>query len=152
LADRLAERYAGWPGGTVSIGGDIRVWGEPPDGDSWRVGIEHPFDTERDITIIEVYGHRPFAIATSSRTKRLWRTAEGEVHHLIDPATGRPASTPLVAVTACAATATAAEIVTKNVLIASAHGPITSQDLLDAEWALTVTDTLDVARITKEAA
>jgi FAD:protein FMN transferase len=152
LADRLADRYGRWPGGAISIGGDIRLWGAPPDGDSWRVGIEHPLHPERDFTTIEVYGHRPFAVATSSRTKRLWRTAEGEAHHLIDPGTGRPASTPLLAVTACAATATAAEIVTKNVLIGSAHGPVTGRDLLDAEWALTVSETLEITRITKETA
>lgn len=152
LADRLAERFAHWPGGAISIGGDMRVWGTPPDGEAWRVGIEHPLDGERDIAVATLPDGPCLAIATSSRTKRAWATGSGQAHHLIDPATGKPATSSILAVSACAPTATMAEIVTKNLMVASASAALTAELLLDACWALTVSDTLDLARITKEAA
>ena len=50
------------------------------------------------------------AVATSSIVRRAWRTAEGRTaHHLLDPATGEPVRTGLVAVTALAPTALEAE-------------------------------------------
>lgn len=152
LADLLAHHFGRWPGGAISIGGDMRVWGLPPDGDAWRVGIEHPAHPERDITFVEISDGSCGAIATSSRTKRAWYTGNGHAHHLIDPTTGTPVTSSLLAVSVCAPTATSAEIVTKNVMVASAHGPLSADLLLDAHWALTVSDTLDLARITKEAA
>lgn len=152
LADRLAERYAGWPGGAVSIGGDMRVWGIPPNGDAWRVGIEHPREPSRDICIVALTGQMAAAIATSSRTKRSWRTIGGEAHHLIDPAAGTPLATSLLAVTACASSAAVAEIVTKNLMVASARTTLTDALLLDAHWALMIDDDLGIARITREAA
>lgn len=52
-------------------------------------------------------------VATSSVARRRW--AGG--HHLIDPRTGKPARTDLLAVTAVANTALAAETATKAALI-----------------------------------
>ncbi len=152
LADRLASRFGHWPGGAIGIGGDTFLWGQPPDGDAWRVGVEHPLDPDEDIAVVTVPVGAAMAIATSSRTKRAWATDRGRAHHLIDPATGAPAESSLLAVTVGAEDATTAEIVTKNLMVASAHGALAPDLLLDAAWALTITDTLDVARITKEAA
>lgn len=152
LADRLADRFGHWPGGAIGIGGDTVLWGLPPDGDTWRVGVEHPLEPDEDIAVVAIPSGAALAIATSSRTKRAWSTGRGSAHHLIDPGTGAPARSSLLAVTACAPTATIAEVITKNLMVASAHGDLTPGLLLDAQWALTITDTLDVARITKEAA
>lgn len=152
LADRLANRFGHWPGGAIGIGGDTFLWGMPPDGDSWRVGVEHPLDPDEDIAVVTVPVGTAMAIATSSRTKRAWATDRGRAHHLIDPATGAPAESSLLAVTVGAPDATTAEIVTKNLMVASAHGALAPDLLLDAAWALTITDALDVARISKEAA
>lgn len=152
LADRLADRFGHWPGGAIGIGGDTVLWGLPPDGDAWRVGVEHPLDPDADIAVVTVPSGDKVAIATSSRTKRAWTTERGRAHHLIDPATGAPAQSFLLAVTVGAPDATAAEVVTKNLMVASAHGGLSPELLLEAAWALTVTDTLAIARITKEAA
>jgi FAD:protein FMN transferase len=130
----------------------MRLWGTPPSGDGWRVGIEHPLDPSRDITTLALTDPSWNAIATSSRTKRSWQTSEGEAHHLIDPATGRSLATSLLAVTVCASSAATAEIVTKNLLIASATEPLKETLLLDAHWAITIADDLDIGRISREAA
>jgi thiamine biosynthesis lipoprotein len=57
------------------------------------------------------------ALATSSTEARRWRTARGEMHHLLDPRTRRAATTDLVHVTVHAPTCEAAEVAAKATLI-----------------------------------
>jgi thiamine biosynthesis lipoprotein len=89
-ADRAAttaSRAAG-AGVLVSLGGDVAVGGRPP-ADGWHVGIadSHAAPAEPGQTVrIENGG-----LATSSTTVRRWRRGGRQLHHVIDPATGRPA-------------------------------------------------------------
>ena len=53
------------------------------------------------------------AIATSGRDRRRWVRGGEEVHHLIDPATGRPAVGEIVRVTVVATSAAEAEVLAK---------------------------------------
>jgi thiamine biosynthesis lipoprotein len=62
------------------------------------------------------------AIATSSIVRRSWRTTDGAAHHLLDPATGRPAWTGLISVTALAATTLDAETLAKAALLSGPDG------------------------------
>jgi thiamine biosynthesis lipoprotein len=61
-------------------------------------------------------------VATSSIVRRAWRTAAGHAHHLLDPATGRPAWTGLLAATALAPTTLEAETLSKVALLAGPRG------------------------------
>lgn len=72
----------------LEAGGDLVVAGTPPDGDRWRVAIEHP---DRDLPALVVEIDRG-SLATSSVRRRRWVGPDGqERHHLLDPHTGRPA-------------------------------------------------------------
>ncbi len=106
-ADTLADRLAGWDGGIVSAGGDMRIWGEGPDDGRWMIGVEDPASAERDVATVTLSAG---GIATSGTNRRTWRRGAETVHHLIDPRTGRPARSPRLAVTAIAPTAALAEI------------------------------------------
>jgi len=91
-ADLAAERAAVTTGHgvLVSIGGDIAVAGEPPR-DGWSVGISDSHRTafaDVDETVTLWRG----GLATSSTTVRRWRAGDTTLHHIVDPATGRPAS------------------------------------------------------------
>ncbi len=87
-ADTIAHLLsAALPGGfLVNLGGDIATAGPAPDG-GWRVGIE-----AADGGIRQVVAIIDQAIATSSTQLRRWQTDAGTVHHIIDPRTGRTAS------------------------------------------------------------
>ena len=115
-ADIITEELiaAGADGALVSVGGDARVRGVAPSGAAWDLAID---DASRDGAELLRLGLSDGAIATSSRLQRRWTTRAGEAHHLIDPRTGRPAETPLVAVSAVASEGWWAEIVAKAVLI-----------------------------------
>ena len=107
----VAER---WPGGCLNVGGDLRLWGVPPDGEQWLTGIEDPLHPERDLALAKIIDPaRAGAIATSGRTRRRWRTDQGMAHHLIDPRTGAPARGAIETATAFAADATTADIAAK---------------------------------------
>jgi thiamine biosynthesis lipoprotein len=69
------------------------------------------------------------AVATSSRLRRRWITASGEAHHLIDPRTGRPADTDVVAVTVVAAEGWWAEALTKTLFLTGPAGLDETDDL-----------------------
>jgi thiamine biosynthesis lipoprotein len=120
-ADALAHHLSAWSGGVFSAGGDLRVWGTPPDGDTWVVGVEDPTDAERDVAVIEIASG---AVATSGRNRRTWQRDSSTLHHLIDPRSGQPAEHGLRTVSVVADTATAAEVAATAVFVSGAEGPL----------------------------
>jgi thiamine biosynthesis lipoprotein len=112
-ADLIAARLlaAGAHGCLVEIGGDVRVAGQAPDCAAWRISVDDPFSASANRGIVRLLEG---GIATSSQRKRRWMTESGTAaHHLIDPASGRPAATSIQTVTVIAATAARAEVLTK---------------------------------------
>jgi len=101
-------RALGARGVCVNLGGDLRVSGAAPEGaDSWLVAVRDAPDDEPIAHVAIADG----AVATTSRSRRRWTAADGgERHHVIDPATGRSADTPVVHATAIAADAWRAEV------------------------------------------
>jgi sulfoxide reductase heme-binding subunit YedZ len=68
---------------------------------------------------------RAGGVATSGLDVRLWRAPDGTPrHHLLDPATGAPAWTGVIAATALGETAVDAEIDAKAALLAGATGAV----------------------------
>jgi FAD:protein FMN transferase len=90
-ADRAAARALDAVGGgvLVSFGGDLAVAGPAPDA-GWRVRVtdDHRAGVDAPGQWISL---RSGGLATSSTFVRRWSTPSGEAHHLVDPATGRPA-------------------------------------------------------------
>jgi thiamine biosynthesis lipoprotein len=116
-AELLLARGAG--GVLVNIGGDLCVRGRAPSVAGWVVTVEDPINPADELLRLSI---PEGAVATSSRLLRRWETATGEAHHLIDPATGRPARTDVVAVTVVAGEAWWAEALTKSVFLAGPGG------------------------------
>ncbi len=117
-ADVLAEDAlaAGADGVLVELGGDLRIAGEWVDGGVWPVRVADPFDRAVDRFELRVGGG---GIATSSRLRRRWIGPDGEAHHhVLDPRTGRPAVTDLVAVIVHASHTWVADVLAKAALIA----------------------------------
>jgi thiamine biosynthesis lipoprotein len=98
----------------VNLGGDLRVTGTVPGGTGLLVAIEDPFGGE-DLAVWSVHDG---AVATSSCLRRRWQRDGEDRHHLIDPTTGRPASTDVVACSVVAPTGAWADVLAKAVLLA----------------------------------
>jgi thiamine biosynthesis lipoprotein len=134
-ADIVAEDLMrfGAAGVCVNVGGDVRVAGRSPSGESWRIEVEHPV-TSLPVATLEV---RNGAVATSSRIRRQWTTVDGdERHHLMDPATGTSARSPVLAATAVAAMGWQAEVLAKAAFLGAAGGLDLVDDLGAAAMVL----------------
>ncbi len=121
----LAMRTA-WPalpGGLVDLGGDIAVWGDPPEDGPWRVDIADPRGHGRVAGTLELTSG---GVATSGRDTRRFGPGR-RLHHLIDPATGEPAAVGPLSVTVVAGSATEAEPYATALGISTVHG---ARDLL----------------------
>lgn len=115
-ADLLAAQAmeAGARAAMISLGGDIAVVGTPPEG-GWHITIEHHADPERSIgTVALPWG----AMATSTKTKRRWRTDDGEAHHLLDPRTGIPSTSDVLSASVIAGRCWQAEAYAKAAVVA----------------------------------
>jgi thiamine biosynthesis lipoprotein len=96
----------------VNAGGDVAVRG------TWPIGVD-------DELTLELVGG---GLATSGRDRRAWRRGGMELHHLIDPATGRPAACDLLRATVVGRDAVQAEIWAKALFLAGSHAATAEAD------------------------
>jgi len=127
--ERAAEILATAGPCLVNAGGDIATRAG-----RWTVSVE----TAAEPLTLELCGGS--ALATSGRDLRRWRCAGHELHHLIDPATGRPSNSDLLRVTAVAHDAVAAEVAAKALFLAGSEAALEEADELRIPAALVTED------------
>jgi thiamine biosynthesis lipoprotein len=122
-ADRAARRAQAEVGGgvLVSLGGDVGTAGSPP-GQGWLVRVT------------DWHGSGPGApgqtvklesggLATSSTTVRRWSNGGRDLHHILDPGTGRPAEVVWRTVSVAAACCVDANIASTAAIIRGERSP-----------------------------
>ncbi len=132
----------------IDLGGDLAISGASLAAAPTRVLAADPFGGDPRGLLL----HAPGGVATSSIAGRCWRGTDGPAHHLLDPATGQPAFTGLVQVTAAAPSAAQAEITAGHALLA---GPAQARQLLSTHGGVLVhddgtTDVIDGPLLTAE--
>jgi len=131
-ADAVAHRLPGHDRFVVDCGGDMVIGGPGAARRPYDVEVQHPLTGECAHRLSVASG----AVATSGLSVRVWRRPDGSyAHHLIDPSTGEPAWTGLIAATALAPTALEAETLAKAALLS---GPRGAQQILAAHGGLLV--------------
>jgi thiamine biosynthesis lipoprotein len=124
----------------VDCGGDLHVAGAAGLA-QFEVVVEHPL-TGEPAAMLRMRGG---GVATSGIGRRVWVGADGRpAHHLLDPATGAPAWTGLIAATAIASTAVGAEALAKAALLS---GPPAARRLLRRHGGVLVHDDGTVERV-----
>ncbi|HEY7830783.1 MAG TPA: FAD:protein FMN transferase [Solirubrobacteraceae bacterium] len=119
LADLLGSELATHASFAIDCAGDLRIGGTARL--ARPVNVASPFDD----SVLHTFNLREGGIATSGIGRRSWLDANGApAHHLLDPASGRPAFTGIVQVTALAPSALKAEMRAKAALLA---GPAQAQ-------------------------
>jgi len=97
--DRVADllQQQGIVNYLVEIGGEIRVKGVKPTGQSWRIAIEQPRINGSQMQAVLQLGDA--AVATSGDYRNFLRLQGTRYTHIIDPATGEPVDHDLASVT-----------------------------------------------------
>jgi len=134
-ADAVAHRLGRYSRFLVDCGGDITVGGVGAQLDPYLIGIEHPF-SGATIGWIELARG---GVATSGLNLNIWQDRHGGyAHHLLDPSSGRPAWTGLIAATAISPTgALEAETLAKMALLL---GPAQARNVLADHGGMIVHD------------
>jgi thiamine biosynthesis lipoprotein len=97
--------------------GNMAFIGFPPKRDSWRIGIRHPGDRDREIGTLEITGG---AVATSGDYERYVIIDGRRYSHIIDPRTGWPVKSDVASVTVVAPTAEEADALSTAVFVMGA--------------------------------
>jgi FAD:protein FMN transferase len=121
-ADRIVGDITGATGSPalVSLGGDIAVAGDAPDG-GWPVAVT---DDSRGVSApVQTVAIRRGGLATSSTTVRRWQSRDGVMHHIVDPATGAPAAEVWRTASVTAATCLAANIAATAAILRGDDAP-----------------------------
>ena len=127
-ADRACTMLSACGPCLVDAGGDIAAWGR-----AWPVGV----DTPDGVVTLELHD---CGLATSGVDRRRWTTTDGAAHHLIDPATRKPAVTDLLRVTVVAATARESEVLAKTLFLAGSAGAAYEADARGTPAVLVTAD------------
>jgi thiamine biosynthesis lipoprotein len=98
----------------VDAGGDISISGLDTDGIPWGVSIDDPMQLQESLGELSL---GQGGVATSGIDYRRWLQNGVLRHHIIDPRTGEPAQTDLIAATILATDVIQAEAAAKAVLI-----------------------------------
>jgi FAD:protein FMN transferase len=117
----VARRCA--TGVLVALGGDIATAGPAPDG--WRI-LVHDGAGEPACTITLPSGA---ALATSSTISRTWRAGERNLHHILNPHTGQPASRAWRTASVAAHSCVAANTLSTAAIVRGARTPRWLRDL-----------------------
>jgi thiamine biosynthesis lipoprotein len=120
----------------VSLGGDVAVAGEPPIG-GWSIQLadDHAAPPDGPGPVVAIHSG---GLATSGTTVRRWRSGRIELHHIVDPRTGRPAVTPWRTVSVAAASCVDANIASTAAILL---GPAAEGWLLGRQLPARLVDT-----------
>jgi thiamine biosynthesis lipoprotein len=100
----------GTPRAAVEAGGDLRVHGLLPGESSWEVAV----DLKEGQEVVSLFRG---ALATSTVGRRRWTRGGRTYHHLLDPRSGEPSTSPLWSVSVVAARCAQADVAAKVALI-----------------------------------
>ena len=98
----------------VEAGGDLMAIGGGPDGEGWMVAVENPFGGDDPAAVLRI---RDRGCSTSSIRVRSWKAGGTDVHHLVDPRTGRSAESALRSVTVVGSDPASAEVWSKSLFV-----------------------------------
>lgn len=102
-SNRIMEifREKGVTSGLVNLGGNVQCYGSKTDGSDWKLGIQDPLNPDDGTSYLGIVTISDRAVVTSGPYERYYTDEEtGETyHHIMDPATGKPADSGLISAT-----------------------------------------------------
>ena len=119
--------------GVIDLGGDVMLAGKKTDGKDWRVAVKDPNDPSDFLGTLTL---SDCAVVTSGIYERNF-TEDGVLyHHIIDPATGRPAESGLVSATVVCADGAYADALSTAAFVLGARDAVSLCDRFGTETPL----------------
>jgi thiamine biosynthesis lipoprotein len=112
----------------INAGGDLKPIGKRSDQVNWRIGLQHPRNSESLLASFSISGS---AVATSGDYQKYFEQNGKRYHHILDPKTGYPATTGSMSAT----------VIAKNVMDADALS--TAIFVLGSEKGIALLDSLN---------
>ena len=99
IADKLKEYLLseGITSAIINLGGNVVTVGNKPDGSSFYIGIQKPFDTQN--TVIATLPVNDLSFVSSGIYERYFKQNNKIYHHILNPSTGYPVRNNLLGVT-----------------------------------------------------
>lgn len=107
-------RKSGIESAMVSLGGNVQVLGNKPDGSAWKVAVQNPDKEENYLGILNV---KDKAVITSGGYERYFEENGKVYHHIIDASNGYPADSGLTSVTIICSDGTLADGLSTSIFI-----------------------------------
>ena len=97
-SDKICEllRENGVTSAVINLGGNVQTIGKRPDGKKWRVAVKNPFETDKNLLVVEI---EDTAVITSGNYERYFEADGKRYCHIIDSKTGYPADNGIVSMT-----------------------------------------------------
>ncbi|MGL4336536.1 MAG: FAD:protein FMN transferase [Turicibacter sp.] len=121
----------------INLGGNVYAYGDKPNGDPWRIGIQNPFSSRGEsLGIMKI---KDQTIVTSGIYERFFEQAGTVYHHILDPETGYPINNNLESVTILTKSSMDADALSTTTFALGVEGGLTFIESLDNVEALFVT-------------
>ena len=121
----VAARNFALPGihsGLIDLGGTVYAWGVPEEGAEWEIGIRDPWLPDGVMGTVLLKNR---AVATSAIYEHAF-TVDGVTYgHIMDPRTGRPADTDVIAASVISDSAAEADALSTAFFVAGSQGSAT---------------------------
>ena len=134
VADRLCgllRDETNATGAVLSLGGNIALFGEKPNGKPWETGVRDPNDPGGD-TVVGTARVQGGSLVTSGLYERVFEQDGITYWHILDPRTGEPVQTDVASVTVLSPSSTAADALSTTLFVAgSRHGAEIADGLED---------------------
>lgn len=131
VADRLCDLLrdeTNATGAVLSLGGNIALFGEKPNGEPWETGVRDPNDPGGD-TVVGTARVQGGSLVTSGLYERVFEQDGVTYWHILDPRTGEPVQTDVASVTVLSPSSTAADVLSTTLFVA---GSIRGAEIADA--------------------
>lgn len=123
VADRLCDLLrdeTSATGAVLSLGGNIALFGEKPNGEPWETGVRDPNDPGGD-TVVGTARVQGGSLVTSGLYERVFEQDGVTYWHILDPRTGEPVQTDVASVTVLSPSSTAADALSTTLFVAGSR-------------------------------
>ncbi len=123
VADRLCDLLrteTSATGAVLSLGGNIALFGEKPNGEPWETGIRDPNGPGGD-NVVGTARVREGSLVTSGLYERVFEQGGVTYWHILDPRTGEPVQTDVASVTVLSPSSTAADALSTTLFVAGSR-------------------------------